>query len=311
MLTVFVIVPMAVSAFTTAPFAYAVQTVSRLSPETDMLPAGTAFGAERDVVYSDAYPGSVLDILYADETNAPTFLFIHGGGHLLGSKTDEDCAQLIETVRQAGYHVVSVEYELMPDAPFPLPVRQITEAMRYLQEHGEEYGLDMGRTILMGQSSGAALALQYAAAVTNRSYAEALGLGDISSCPVPRAVIADDPPLDTKHMPWHIKLVICNYIAGRTVLTDGEANLYDAAIHFSDDMPPCFLIGSFVYRHDAERIAALLGEAGTVAEVYNPYTLYRIRKRHCFINSAGEDSVKAEATEKLLGFAARYAAASD
>lgn len=303
--TLFLIIPMVFSAYSTAPFAYVVQAAETL--KNGLAPQSVSVtDSALDVhglVYSETYPSSTLDILYAEEADAPTFVFIHGGGDLTGDNLDTDILPLLESIRRAGFHVVTLDYALMPDGPFPIPVRQTARAMLWLREHAGEYGLDTGRIILMGQSSGAAIAAQYTAACQNLDYAAALGLDAEAQYPVPKGLILDDAPLDTTRMAWGRKLVICNYIAGRTVLTGEEAALYDAAHHFTAGMPSCFIIGSRAYRKDASRIADAVRAAGGDAELYDPFALYRERKRHCFINSASTDDVACEAMEKVLAFA--------
>lgn len=303
------VIPMVFSAYSTAPFAYVVQTADILKSGT-VTCVGEADVCDRDIygiAYGNTYPSGTFDILYANKSDAPTFLFVHGGGDLTGSSSDPDIVPFLETVRSAGFHVVSLNYALMPDGPFPVPIRQIAEALLFLRAHGPEYGLDTERLIMMGQSSGAAIVAQYAAAVSDPVYADSLGLSVEAVYPRPSGVILDDAPLDTEHMSWGMKLVICNYIAGRTVLTGEEAALYDAARHFTSNAPPCFIIGSYAYRKDAVRISEAVHTAGSEAELFDPYALYRKRKGHCFINSAEKDDISAEAISRLLSFASQRA----
>ena len=58
-----------------------------------------------------------------------------------------------------GYAVVSVDYSLIHQKDFPFQIYEIKAALRFLRAHADEYQLDMNRVALMGESSGAHLAV--------------------------------------------------------------------------------------------------------------------------------------------------------
>ncbi len=87
----------------------------------------------------------------------PTLLWIHGGGYMLGSLDQEDA-----TAKQfalAGECVImSVDYRLAPENPFPAPVEDCYSALKWLAGHAKELGVDQARIAVGGASAGGGLA---------------------------------------------------------------------------------------------------------------------------------------------------------
>jgi acetyl esterase/lipase len=52
--------------------------------------------------------------------------------------------------------VISLDYRLAPEHPFPAALHDTYDALRWLEEHGEAFGGD-GRVVAGGQSAGANL----------------------------------------------------------------------------------------------------------------------------------------------------------
>ena len=82
-------------------------------------------------------------------------LWLHGGGFIGGSVTDIDhvCSRL---ACLAGVVVVSLEYRLAPEHPYPAALHDTYDVLGWLAEHGAALGGD-GRVAAGGQSAGAAL----------------------------------------------------------------------------------------------------------------------------------------------------------
>ncbi len=87
----------------------------------------------------------------------PLILFFHGGGFVLGGRDTHDapCRLLC---RHTGASVLSVDYRLAPEHPFPAAVEDASAALRWAVEHAADLGADPGRVAVAGDSAGGNLA---------------------------------------------------------------------------------------------------------------------------------------------------------
>jgi len=87
----------------------------------------------------------------------PLVVYFHGGGFVAGgvAVADRACRGLAVA---AGVVVVSVEYRLSPETPFPGPQEDCVAAVRWAVAHAAELGADADRLVLAGDSAGATLA---------------------------------------------------------------------------------------------------------------------------------------------------------
>jgi acetyl esterase/lipase len=86
----------------------------------------------------------------------PALLWIHGGGYILGRPEMDDllCA---EFVRELGILVVSVDYRLAPEHPFPAPLEDCYAALRWLFAQAGALGVLPERIAIGGASAGGGL----------------------------------------------------------------------------------------------------------------------------------------------------------
>jgi acetyl esterase len=105
-------------------------------------------------------PGGDLSVrLYRPAGTGPfgALVYLHGGGFVIGSVDTHDhlCREL---ANRAGCVVVSVEYRLAPEAPFPAAVDDCWAAFQWVRDHGASYGIDVDRLAVGGDSAGGNLA---------------------------------------------------------------------------------------------------------------------------------------------------------
>lgn len=87
----------------------------------------------------------------------PTIVFFHGGGFVIGDvETHDNQARTI--CARTGAVVVSVDYRLAPEAPFPAAVEDAWSATESVAASIDRYGADAARLGVAGDSAGANLA---------------------------------------------------------------------------------------------------------------------------------------------------------
>ncbi|HPR97120.1 MAG TPA: alpha/beta hydrolase [Thermotogota bacterium] len=85
--------------------------------------------------------------------NPPAFLFIHGGGYVVGSaKSELENAKRLADL--TSLPVFSVEYRLAPEHPYPAGLEDCYDALVYLSENAEALGIDKDKIAIYGGSAG-------------------------------------------------------------------------------------------------------------------------------------------------------------
>lgn len=110
-------------------------------------------------VRSDTIAGSIPIRVYTPDAAlpVPTIVFFHGGGFVVGDlDTHDSIARRL--CNDVGAVVVSVDYRLAPEHPFPAGVDDADAALRWVVGHLGDYGNDPTRVAVAGDSAGANLA---------------------------------------------------------------------------------------------------------------------------------------------------------
>jgi acetyl esterase/lipase len=130
-----------------------------------------------DIVYSTliGYRPLRLDLYNPSSKKAPTplIIFVHGGGWTTGHKRAtanfENWPGTLASLARLGFTVVSVEYRLSGEAPFPAAIQDVKTAIRFLKVNAQKYGLDSSRVAIWGGSAGAHIAAMAAFTPNDKS----------------------------------------------------------------------------------------------------------------------------------------------
>jgi len=115
-------------------------------------PDAVADVADRDL-------GGIRARVYRPDADGalPVVVYFHGGGWVVGSIESHDplCRALAVGAPSV---VVSVDYRLAPEHPFPAAVGDAWAATQWVAEHAAELGADPERLVVAGDSAGGNLA---------------------------------------------------------------------------------------------------------------------------------------------------------
>lgn len=128
-----------------------------LAPVAKM-PAGMRMSEHR--VAGDADRPPVRIVVFervARSANRPAMLWMHGGGHVIGTP-EQDIAFLSKLLARLDIVIISVDYRLAPDHPFPRPLDDCHAALEWLADHAAELAINADRIAIGGQSAGGGLA---------------------------------------------------------------------------------------------------------------------------------------------------------
>ncbi|MEU4690416.1 alpha/beta hydrolase [Actinoplanes sp. NPDC023714] len=129
--------------------------------------AGGVEPAAGSAVVREDHPGVRVYRPAGHTAMLPGILYIHGGGMVQGSVAgaDGDAAMLCAEV---GAVVVSVEYRLAPEHPYPAALDDCYAALTWMCGAAAGLGLDPGRVAIYGPSAGGGLAIATALAARDR-----------------------------------------------------------------------------------------------------------------------------------------------
>lgn len=88
---------------------------------------------------------------------APAVVFCHAGGFALGN-LDTDHVQCVELARRGRCTVVSVDYRLAPEHPYPAALDDAGAVLTWVAANAVALDVDSARLAVAGSSAGAALA---------------------------------------------------------------------------------------------------------------------------------------------------------
>ncbi|MBZ4486745.1 alpha/beta hydrolase [Microbacterium sp. cx-55] len=291
-----VVVSLTLVAIAVVPAGVAVALQSALGQTSSYAPRGpenatsvTANGDRltSDIAYGSKYPNSFLDVYIADDDASiarPTYIYIHGGGWIAGTKAtgdpnapDAGFSVISNPVLDGGYNFVSLDYGLAPTVSYPGPVEQISQAVVFLQQNAKQLGLDMDNVVISGGSAGGQLAGQFANIQTNPAYAERVGIDPVIGSAL-KAVVLDSAALELhKTGETQAPVPLLDFFFGlsaRTYLGTSDAVIAEASVtnHVTADFPPTFIADGNVgtFPDQASALHERLDDLGVPNAVFLP-----------------------------------------
>lgn len=98
---------------------------------------------------------------------APGILHIHGGGFVIGN-LDSEQGSCIALCRNLGAVVVSVDYRLAPETPYPGPLEDCYAALQWAHANSAQLHIDPARLAVFGLSAGGGLSAAVALLARDR-----------------------------------------------------------------------------------------------------------------------------------------------
>ncbi|MEU6494457.1 alpha/beta hydrolase [Streptomyces sp. NPDC046984] len=201
----------------------------------------------------------------------PAIYYIHGGGMVFGDPTS-GVEGVLDTAAALGLAVVSVDYRLAPENPYPAALEDCYSGLMWLAHHAAEVGVDPDRIVVAGASSGAGLAAALALAARDRG-GPAL-LGQLLSSPM----LDDRNDTPSSHQMAGLGLWdrTSNKTGWDALLENRSGDLdvpsYAAPARATDlsGLPPTFIdVGSNeTFRDECVSYASRLWQAGVQAELH-------------------------------------------
>jgi acetyl esterase len=194
---------------TAGPVTTARAALERAAPTLDLPPAPGVAAYDRSIPTAS---GPRRARVYAPESapasNAPGLVFFHGGGWVLGSIESYDrlCRALAQ---RAAVRVVSVDYRLAPEHPFPAATEDAVATTRWVLDHALALGLDVSRVAVGGDSAGGNLAALVSLALRDAERRPAFQLliypaTDLTRTSPSHAMFQEGYFLDHAAMDWYL-----------------------------------------------------------------------------------------------------------
>jgi acetyl esterase len=222
----------------------ATRAMAALAPQ---LPAGLT--VHRDLAYDPGNDDLMLDVFIppgpVPQGGWPVVVWVHGGAWVSGSK--ENVANYLRLMAGQGVVTIGVDYTLAPTAQHPVPVRQVTTALAWVQAQGAALGLNVTRVALAGDSAGAQIAAQVALVQVDADYAARLGVTAGMPATHLRGLVLFCGGFDLASINTDgafggfIRVILWSYFGTKTIADIPDAALFSIPGNLTPQLPPLFI----------------------------------------------------------------------
>ncbi len=133
----------------------------RIQYRKNVLPLAAKYKVKETIDFSIPFENRQLAVRHfipQEKNSLPTLLiYLHGGGYVIGDlDTHDDICRLI--CRNTGTQVISVDYRLAPEHPYPAGIQDAEFIVKWVQDNAEKFSIKKNAVILGGDSAGATIA---------------------------------------------------------------------------------------------------------------------------------------------------------
>lgn len=203
----------------------------------------------------------------------PAVYWTHGGGYVLGSPDGDDgfCEYMVNEVHCV---VISIDYRLAPEHPYPAAIEDCYAGLKWTAEHADELQIDLARLAIAGASAGGGLTAALALLARDRGGPEIAFqmplypmLDDRNETPSSYEINEENMPLA-----WNRESNIIAWSMYLGSVRPDEISPYVAPSRATDlsNLPPAYtFIGQLdPFRDEALDYVARLAQAGAPVEFH-------------------------------------------
>ncbi|CAM3133975.1 alpha/beta hydrolase [Paenibacillus taichungensis] len=276
-----------------------------------------------NIQYGEKYPRSFLNIITPDgqlDEERPTYFYVHGGGFIAGDSIGGDpnagaasntMLYHYELMVDHGYNVVTINYALAPEYIHPTPIKQLSEAVQYMQQNGKQYGINMNNVIFGGGSAGGFIAADFVTIQVNPEYAKEIDINPVIELSDIKALVLEVPILDFSR--GHRTVTedsVTDYIfaqsgsayIGQPVVSADKDILQSLNVipRATSNFPPTFITdgNTGTFPDQAEDYYNRLKELGVKTDLYIP-DIHESKEVHGYMNTIDTKATRTYIQRKL------------
>lgn len=254
-----------------------------------------------DLAYGPVAKWNLLDI-YEPVKHAgklPVMISIHGGGWVYGTK--ETYQYYGMGMAQRGFAFVNFNYQLAPSVHYPKQLEEVDQVMHWVVNHADQYNLDLNNVVLVGDSAGGQMMMQYLATYINEKYRNQFGF-QRPQMQIRAAINNCGASFLT--LPGTLNGLLSAYFLPEIVKKKSQQLAYEQ--YLNKDLPPIFIAtgNKDTIRDCSVRLDGYL-LAKNFTHVFHSYGDDKYPAHHVFMISQ-KDPIAKKATDDEVAFVKKY-----